>query len=372
MASVKTVRRGILILAGNIAVLAILILLLEGGSSLILFLRDASKTIPLAESLHTTYDAELGWVNEAGVIRPDMYGPGITLTTNARGFRGQQPTDSVVPQGKIRVICSGDSFTLGYGVRDDETWCHRLMRLNDRLETVNMGQGGYGFDQAYLWYRRDGVRLAHHVQVLAFISDDFRRMERDEFSGYAKPVLRVDGDSLRVDNVPVPRSGYGVASWFTRNAEPLGELRVVQFITRLRSRGREAPAAPSQVESQAQTESTRRVVAKLLHDLKLLHDSRNSRLVLVLLPTRYELNGRAPDEWTAFLAAQAAALGVTYVDLFPLFREIPEQERATLFLRAGQLSYPGAAGHYTRAGNAHVAEAVHRVLLTELWPAGEN
>jgi hypothetical protein len=63
---------------------------------------------------------------------------------------------------------------------------------------------------------------------------------------------------------------------------------------------------------------------------------------------------------------------VTYVDLFPLFREIPEQERATLFLRAGQLSYPSAAGHFTRAGNAHVAEAVYRVLLTELWPAGEN
>lgn len=119
------------------------------------------------------------------------------------------------------MICSGDSFTLGYGVRDDETWCHQLMQLDDRLETVNMGQGGYGFDQAYLWFRRDGVRLAHHVQVFAFISDDFRRMERVEFIGYAKPVLRVVGDSLRVDNVPVPRRGYGVASWFTRNAEPL-------------------------------------------------------------------------------------------------------------------------------------------------------
>jgi hypothetical protein len=34
------------------------------------------------------------------VNRPDMYGQGITLTTNARGFRGSQPVDSLVPQGK--------------------------------------------------------------------------------------------------------------------------------------------------------------------------------------------------------------------------------------------------------------------------------
>ena len=29
-----------------------------------------------------------------------------------------------------------------------------------------MGQGGYGIDQAYLWYKRDGTKLDHDVQIL--------------------------------------------------------------------------------------------------------------------------------------------------------------------------------------------------------------
>jgi hypothetical protein len=60
MASMKTGRRNVLLVAGNIALFIVLLLLLEGGSSLILFVRDASRTLPLAERLHTTYDAELG------------------------------------------------------------------------------------------------------------------------------------------------------------------------------------------------------------------------------------------------------------------------------------------------------------------------
>jgi len=112
-----------------------------------------------AERLHTRYDAELGWISIPNVSLPDLYGPGIGLTTNADGFRGPLPVEDRDP-GTSRVICSGDSFTLGYGVGDLDTWCHQLAALDPGLRTVNMGQGGYGVDQAYLWYKRDGRTLA--------------------------------------------------------------------------------------------------------------------------------------------------------------------------------------------------------------------
>ena len=51
-----------------------------------------------------------------------------------------------MPPGKTRIICSGDSFTLGFGVDNEHTWPQQLAARNANLETVNMGQGGYGAD----------------------------------------------------------------------------------------------------------------------------------------------------------------------------------------------------------------------------------
>src|SRR5207237_1214574 len=119
------------------------------------------------EQMHTTYDAELGWAHRRSVSVPDLYGSGVFLKTNSQGFRGDHEIAAEEPKDRVRVICSGDSFTLGYGVDDDHAWCAQLMAMDSRLETVNMGQGGYGVDQAYLWYVRDGRALEHTVQIFA-------------------------------------------------------------------------------------------------------------------------------------------------------------------------------------------------------------
>jgi len=81
-----------------------------------------------------------------------------------------------VPPGYLRVIGSGDSFTLGHGVANGQTWCARLEEIDPRFENVNMGQGGYGADQAYLSYRRDRRRLDRDTHIFAFISDDLHRL----------------------------------------------------------------------------------------------------------------------------------------------------------------------------------------------------
>ena len=118
-----------------------------------------------------------------------MYGPGILLKTNPQGFRADHDTASASARRDVRVICSGDSFTLGYGVDNDHAWCQRLAAIDPRLETVNMGQGGYGIDQAYLWFARDGDSLEpRHPRVRA----DHRRLPSHaaaSFLGHGKPVL---------------------------------------------------------------------------------------------------------------------------------------------------------------------------------------
>ena len=99
----------------------------------------------MAERRHTEYDAELGWVSVPGHAVPDIYGPGRSITINRQSFRNKREFPERAPAGKLRVICSGDSFTLGYGVDDDATWSETSnglrARLFTRLSHISNGTG---------------------------------------------------------------------------------------------------------------------------------------------------------------------------------------------------------------------------------------
>jgi hypothetical protein len=320
-----------------------------------LFAWDASTSPPVAERRHTRYDPDLGWVNVHSANIPDMYGPGIALRTNARGFRNDAEFGREVPAGKRRVICAGDSFTLGYGVRNGDTWCDELAALDPTLETVNMGQGGYGFDQAYLWYRRDAADLAHDVLVFAFISDDFRRMQHDTFVGYGKPLLDLDaGGELAVRNVPVPRGAY-FAPWITRNVKYLKELRVVELCARVASKVGLGGTAPGDTDPTART---RLIVAKVLDALVDLTGARGAKLVLVHLPT---LEDHARDEssaWRTFITREGEARGVPVIDGIAELRKLSREDASQLYIPPGAVDFAGAAGHFNEAGNAMAAKLV--------------
>ncbi len=178
----ETVRRVVRLGAINVAAVVVLLVAFEGTAGYLMVIRQEVPA-EAAERRHVVYDPELGWVNDRNVRLDDVYTPGIGLRTNSQGFRSAADFSPDVPPGKIRLICSGDSFTLGFGVGDRDTWCDILTRIDTRLETINMGQAGYGLDQAYLWYRRDGLALDHQIHVLAFITDDFPRMQVTDFSG---------------------------------------------------------------------------------------------------------------------------------------------------------------------------------------------
>ncbi|HEX2484708.1 MAG TPA: hypothetical protein VHQ66_05385 [Myxococcota bacterium] len=350
-------------------------LLLEGGSSLALLVLDAagSGERPLARLQHTRYDPELGWSHVPAIRVDDLYGPGGWLETNRQGFRADHEYAPEVPPGRLRVVCSGDSFTLGYGVANDQTWCARLEALDARLESVNMGQAGYGIDQAYLWYRRDGAPLAHDVHVFAFILDDFRRMQETSFLGYGKPVLAVRNGALAVENTPVPQRRF-YAGLGERLAHATGGLRARELLGRLTGRGDGArppvrPAAP------AQDPVTLELVGRVLDELEAANRAKGSQLVLLALPTPPDYRGKDSDAWRAFAAREAAARGIAYLDLVEGLRRMSRASVEPLFIKPGALPYRAAVGHLTPLGNDWVARQLYDYLLAapalaSRWPAG--
>jgi hypothetical protein len=323
--------------------------LLEGLSSLALFVSDLARHArrPLAERVHSRYDPVLGWVNLPNVVLKNLYGQGIHFRTNAQGFRNDRDFSVEVPPGRIRAVCSGDSFTLGYGEGNDEAWCQVLGALDRRLETVNMGQGGYGLDQSYLWYLRDGTRLDQDILLFAFITEDFFRVGRYNFLGYAKPVLALRDGRLVVSNVPVPKHSF-YFPWLTQNAAIFYKLRSTELVLKLLRSAFHGTASPETPDIQQTVEIASAIFADLERNVR----EKGGRLVLVYLPISTDYSEAASDPWREFVRRYAERTGIPYIDVVAEYRKLSPEEARRAF-----------KDHYSVEGNRFVAKTVYAKLL---------
>jgi hypothetical protein len=325
-----------------VLITAVMFLVVEGVSSVIIVSRGAGEEIPLERS-HTEFDRDLGWVNAPSVFLRGLYGKGRHLQTNSQRFRNARDFTKTVPPGKLRAVCTGDSFTLGYGVNNDDAWCNLLMKKDSRLETVNMGQGGYGVDQAYLWYRRDGPALEHDVLIFAFIAEDFGRMMCETFLGYPKPVLTVEAGRPRIKR----RSSH-----FGFLAAGVGQrLRNLRFSELWRSRAR-AETDP-QVDFRVMSDADARALAlSIFEDLAAIQAQRKQSWLVVLLPILDDYAVGETDVWRDFLSVELAKRGIPFLDLVPAMRELPKNIVSTLY-----------RGHYNENGNRWVADRIYAAVV---------
>ncbi|HYN09535.1 MAG TPA: hypothetical protein VES67_19275 [Vicinamibacterales bacterium] len=337
------------------------LIVLEGVSSSLLFARELFRSGALgdvAEARHTRHDSLLGWVNVPNAFFPDVYGPGMYVRINAQGFRANGDVPAHVPDGWTRGICSGDSFTFGYGVDNEHTWCGLLQNDGRRFETVNMGLGGYGADQSYLSYQRDAEQLGHQVHLFAFITLDFQRMASTTFMGYPKPTLDLENGKLVVRGVPVPRRPV-YAPWVARFAPALRELRMTHLAGRVAYRlGLAAGGAPEVPDDAIWT-----IASVMFERLRDLNKSRGSTLVLVYLPTQKDYANTSVDAWRTRVKDLGARAGIAVVDLVDEFRKLPPPEMTAMFIQSSRLDYAKAAGHYTVAGNLWVARMLSARLV---------
>ncbi|MFT3772498.1 MAG: hypothetical protein QM820_44455 [Minicystis sp.] len=106
----------------SIAAIVLTLLLLELGFRL--FYRDDTLTLDL--------DRELYWVPRAAQKTS-------TVTINGVGLRGKETAER--DPAKFRVLVTGDSFTFGEKVNDDETYPAQLGALLDQEGARHPGDG---------------------------------------------------------------------------------------------------------------------------------------------------------------------------------------------------------------------------------------
>jgi hypothetical protein len=68
------------------------------------------------------------------------------------------------------------------------------------------------------------------------------------------------------------------------------------------------------------------------------------------------------DEWRRVVAAEAARLGIDFVDLVEDFQKTPRNLKA-MFIPPNSMKFGEASGHYTAKGNEVVAEMLHAKLV---------
>jgi lysophospholipase L1-like esterase len=133
------------------------------------------------------------------------------IRINSLGFRDGELLD--VPEEGYRILLLGDSQAAGFEVPSERTYAalveQQLIRdFGVPVQVINAAVRGYGTDQAYLLYRKQGRALRPDVVVYHATANDpednttLHRIRRL----FGKPAFALQPDgSLRMVGYPVPK-----------------------------------------------------------------------------------------------------------------------------------------------------------------------
>jgi hypothetical protein len=318
----------------------------------------------------SAFDPELGWCP-----RPSSSSMGASF--DALGARaGTRPHAAQPAAGGRRVIALGCSFTLGLEVGDAEAWPALVEAAEPGLEVVNLGVAGYGLDQAYLRYLRDGTELGAEEVWLGLMPEGAPRVATQ----YAPTCLRwASTCAFKPRFVPDPGSSGGLrlvpsparsleqtlrllddqeafvaalggtdlwvrrtpAAYAPRGTSPAHWFAATRLALTLYERRGGSPAWLQDPDSEVYR-VLRGVVIKLRDDC----GAGGARLRLAVLPSRPDLRGAA--YWDD-LVDDLRAAGVDCFDASPPLRLAGGAAEPALWM---------PQEHYSPKGNAVVADAI--------------
>ena len=179
------------------------------------------------------YDPDLGWNN-----RPRTCTPEGRYCANSFGLRADREYTAAMRPGLFRVSMFGDSFIAGFDADMPDSLAVQVEgMLKARgldAEVLNFGVGGFGFDQAYLYYNRDGARFDTSVIVQGLqmenVGRDVTLFRIVAFPGtgipFSKPRYILDDGKLELINRPtvapedVPNTLANFHRWPLAKYEP--------------------------------------------------------------------------------------------------------------------------------------------------------
>src|SRR5688500_16674897 len=304
----------------------------------------------LGISSYMEYDDVLGWTARPDTVKRHKdvaEGFDVTYVINNRGFRGglySRPKGF----GTYRIVVLGDSNGFGWGVDEGRTFAARLDAAAPNVEVLNLSLSGYGTDQQYLRFLRDGVSFEPDLVVVQLTTNDFQEIQHSFFNQKPKPqyILSDDGE-LRLMNVPVRAIGPKAAEfaansiplpfqdWLGWNSYAYGFLNEKYY--RAKRRFAERPNVDQRTE--AITSESVRLFAAIVRELKIKTHQLGARMVVFH-------GSREISESEIFRAS-----GVEVVDLYPNLVNNTRDDGDPALFKDGY--------HFNARG--------HEIIARELW-----
>lgn len=177
----------------------------------------------LGVSSYMQYDEQVGWKAKPGSLKQhkdERMGFDVTYRINAKGLRGPV-YDEVKAKGCYRIILLGDSNGFGWGIEEGKYFAALLDEELPNVEVVNLSLSGYGTDQEYLRFVKEGIAYQSDLVIVQVTPNDFEEIQHPFFNGKAKPQFVLsDRNELRLVNVPVKPIGPKAEDFFD-NSLPL-------------------------------------------------------------------------------------------------------------------------------------------------------
>jgi hypothetical protein len=324
------------------------------------------------------FDAELGWSIGRSA---QMIDDGILFQSNDGGFRADREYAIEPPPGVHRVEAFGDSFVHCDEVNYADCWTKRLEQSWPGAEVLDFGIPGGAPDQGWLRYARDGRAYQPCLVLIGFQVENINRVVNRYRPFYApgsgialsKPRFVLDGDDLRLlPNPATTITALNDPNWVEQNLGPqdfwyypgtiapqmLDDL-ILTRLTRTALYQQHRRTLIGTVDDQHPNGHAYRsdderfqVAGRLLIDFARDVATNGALPVVVFFGQKDEViagRHKAPKEYQPLLdwlaSEQVATIDVTD----DLARAASRSGADTLFARGG---------HYSRQGNAVVAQAL--------------
>ena len=103
----------------------------------------------------------------------------VRFDINSHGVRSSREIPYDKPDNTFRVVAFGDSFTMGYGANEDETYLHFLEQALKRktscdIEVINLAVSGHGTAEEIIALENEGVRYSPDLVLMQWHRTDLQ------------------------------------------------------------------------------------------------------------------------------------------------------------------------------------------------------
>jgi hypothetical protein len=300
--------------------ISFVIVALLGEVTLRLFARRLGRAVD-EKSRFCRFDHDLGWAPLENVTYEEKDNR-YRVHQNQFGLRAPDDIQLKKTSGRKRILVLGDSYVWGVGASQEELFTTpEVYGTND--EVINCGISGYGTDQEYLFYLREGQKFDVDQVVLAFtLYNDVENNLNSKQYSYLKPYFTLNGGQLVLHNDHVR---YSAVDAFFRNLNResrvwnlahQGFQGLIDTVLRKQKKHSETDVVVSDADRRGIE-----LTLAILNKLKEAVEARHAEFSVVFIPYKPRVENHLPGNhpFAPLLAAGLTQMGVSYREPYPEF-----------------------------------------------------